>query len=133
TDAMQSLGIIVVLLAPLLLLFVLLRRHTKERFWSRFGFYTIYAIAGGVVFVFLSGMVFPIIDPIYQAYAVSATNLFYRLGCDELAEIIKRTKPFLIWLMFWYLGMSFPIWTVWRHQSVSNRETANSPEQPING
>jgi hypothetical protein len=129
---MQSLGIIVVLLAPLALLFFLLRRHTKERFWWRFGFYTISAIAGGVVFVFLAGMVFRFIDPIYQAYTVSATNFLYRLGCDKLAEILKQTHPYLIWLMFWYLGMSFPIWTVWRHHYVSNRKVANSHEQPVN-
>ena len=115
----------VLLVVPFAVLFVLLRRYEKKRFWRWFIVYSISAVLGGFLSIFLFDLAFPLLDPIQRAYLDWAAKVLSRPGNNTILLIFLRLHMFLYGLLVWYSGVVFAVWVVWRrHISRRNKNEA---------
>ena len=104
----------VLLFLPFVVLFVLLRRYEKERFWRWFIVYAGSALLGGMISFFLFELAFPVLEPLQSAYLDWAAKVLDRPGNNSMFVIFVRLHLFLFGLMIWYSGVGFAVWMVWR-------------------
>ena len=118
---MWFLFLIIIVLVPFGILFVLLRRYEKERFWRWFLLYVVCGTVGGFLAFILADAVSDPFGPIWEAYITSAVKLLNRAGLHSLVPLFVRLHPVFIGAMLWYLGIGFATWVVWREHASRRR------------
>jgi len=107
---------------PFLVLFLVVRRYEKERFWRWFVLYCICGIFGGVAVLTLGGIAYPLVGPIYNGYLALIGRIAKGMGLQSTTTIILlRITTMLSTLLLWYLGSGLAIWVVWRAHSSQRR------------
>ena len=127
-ESLISFIVPVLLFLPFVVLFVLLRRYEKERFWRWFIIYSGSALLGGFISVILFELAFPVLEPLQAAYLDWAAKVLARPGNSSIFVIFVRLHLFVFGLVIWYSGVGIAVWMVWRRHILRRRMNDPAPQ-----
>jgi len=104
------------LIAPLSILFVVLRRVEKRDFWGWYFTYSLVGMGGAIFLMGLVGVCFPLLIPVAARFERLVSGALKALGLPLAANSLIEVNMFLAALVIWFCGFFGTIWMMGQAQ-----------------